>query len=125
MADQIDSNIKELTSLQKIDEFLKSADFYHVERCENEDCSNCFFVINLRYLYAQNEIVNDDSVLPLQKFFKMKYGSFHSVRLFLPSLGAIEKKRIELDQDFKQVLEIWNKTLPQNQPPPPSQDTQQ
>ena len=30
----------------------------------------------------------------------MKYGNFHSIRLFLRSLGAIGKKRIELDQDL-------------------------
>ena len=44
---------QELSSLQKCDQFLKLADFYHVERCENEDC-NCLFKMNLRYLYVQH-----------------------------------------------------------------------
>ena len=57
----------------------------------------------------QNQVVDDDSVLPLQKFCKMKYGNFRLIRLFVHSLGAIETKRIELDQEFRLVLEIQNK----------------
>ena len=57
----------------------------------------------------QNQVVDDDSVLPLQKFCKMKYGNFGLIRLFVRSLGAIETKRIELDQEFRLVLEIQNK----------------
>ena len=111
MTDQIDNDIKELSSLQKFIEVLKPADFYPIERCKNQDCSNCVFITNLKYLYAQNQVVDDDSVLPLQKFCKIKYGNFHSIRLFVRSLGAIETKRIELDQNFKLVLEIRNKPL--------------
>ena len=55
----------------------------------------------------------------------MKFGNFDSVRLFLHSLGAIEKKKRELDSDFHKVLEIWNKVLPSQNPPPTSQKTQQ
>ena len=51
--------------IKKIYELTKLADFYHVKRCENIDCSNCLFIINLRYLYVQNTVVEDDSVLSL------------------------------------------------------------
>ena len=103
MADHFSDNIKQLSCLQKLDQFLKLADFYHVERCENKDCTNCLFVVNLRYLYVQNEVQNDDSVVPLQRFCKIKYGNFHSVRLFLRSLGALERKGVELDREFQRV----------------------
>ena len=62
--------------------------------------------------------------LPYSKFCRMKFGNFRSIRLFLHSLGAIEKKR-DLDSDLHKVLEIWNKVLPSQSPPPTSQKTQQ
>ena len=79
---QIEKDIEKLSSLRKFDEFLKLADFYHVERCENIDCSNCLFVVNLRYLYVPNTVLEDDSIAPLQKFSRVKYVNFHLIRLF-------------------------------------------
>ena len=32
---QIERDIEELSSLQKFDYFLKLANFFHIERCEN------------------------------------------------------------------------------------------
>ena len=61
---QIERNIKELSSLRKFDDFLKLTDFYHVERCENIDYSNCLFLINLRYLHVQTTALKHD-VAPL------------------------------------------------------------
>ena len=89
--DQIENEINELSSMKKVDDFLKLADFYHVERCENEVCSNCLFVVNLSYLNLQNTAHKQGSVAPLQKFWKMKFGNYHSIRLLLRSLGAIKK----------------------------------
>ena len=89
---QIEKNIYELSSLQKFDEFLKLADFYHIERRENVDCSDCLFIISLRYLHIQNTVAEKDSIDLLQKVCRMKYVKFHSIRLFLRSLGTIEKK---------------------------------
>ena len=65
---QIERVIEELSSLQKFDQFLKLADFYHVERCENIDCSNCLFFVNLRYLCIEKTTVASDSVDSLQKY---------------------------------------------------------
>ena len=31
--------------------------------------------------------------------------------MFLRASCTIEKKRVELDRDFKRVLEIWNKKI--------------
>ena len=91
--DQIENEINELSSMKKVDDFLKLADFYHVERCENEVCSNCLFVVNLSYLNLQNTAHKQGSVENLKKFWKMKFGNYHSIRLLLRSLGAIKKKQ--------------------------------
>ena len=34
---QIEKDIEELSSLQKFDQFIKLVDFFHVERCRNND----------------------------------------------------------------------------------------
>ena len=89
---QIERDIEELSSLQKFDYFLKLANFFHIERCENIGCSNYLFVLNLRYFYIEKTIAESDSVDSLQKYCREKYVNFHSLRLFLHSLGAVEKK---------------------------------
>ena len=43
-----ENDIKELSSLRKFDGNIKLADFHHVERCGNIDCSNYLFIINLK-----------------------------------------------------------------------------
>ena len=74
---QIEKDTEELSSLRKLHDFLELPDFYHVERCENIDCSNCFFIlINLRYLYVQITVLEHDSVAPLQKFCRINYINF-------------------------------------------------
>ena len=111
---QIEKDIEELSSLQKFDRFLKLVDFFHVERCGNNDCSNCMFVIDLRYLYIEKTIAQLDSVDSLQKYCRDKYINFYSLRHFLRTLGEIEKKRIQLDIEFHKILEKWNKPPAQN-----------
>ena len=57
--------VSECNTMKKFDDFLILLDFYHVERCEHVDCSNCLFTINLRHLYVQNSVHEQDSVVPL------------------------------------------------------------
>ena len=64
-------SVEELDSMKKFDNFLKLCDFYYVEQCENEDCYNCLFNINLR-LFVQNKVHQQESVVPLQKVCKIK-----------------------------------------------------
>ena len=111
---QIERDIEELSSLRKLDDFLKLADFYYVERCENIDCSNCLFTINLRYLYDQTTVLEHDSVAPLQKFCRIKHINFHSIRVLLHSLAAIKRERLRLDREFHRTLKVWKKPPPQN-----------
>lgn len=109
---QIEKHIEQLTFLEKLQQFLKLADFYHVERCENIDCSNCLFVINLRYLYLQNTVLENNSIAPLKKYCRLKYGNFYSVLLLLRSLGAVDKECRKLDKKFPKIVEVWNKVPP-------------
>ena len=111
---QIEKDIEELSSFRKFDNFLKLADFYHVERCESIDCSSCLFLINLRYLYIQTTVLEHDSGAPLQKFCRIKHINFHSIKLLLRSLAAIEREKLRLDKEFHRTLEVWNKPPPQN-----------
>ena len=101
---QIEKDIEELSSLQKFDRFLKLVDFFHVERCGNNDCSNCMFVIDLRYLYIETTIAQLDSVDSLQKYSRDKYINFHSLRHFLRTLAEIEKKEYNLTLNF---IKYW------------------
>ena len=59
------SLVEEIDSMIKFDEILKLCEFYHVKRCKNEDCSNCWFIVNLRYLHNQNNDCEMESVVPL------------------------------------------------------------
>ena len=111
---QIERDIEELSSLRKFDDFLKLANFYHYERCENIDCSNCLFLINLRYLYVQTAVLEHDSVATLQKFCRIKHVIFHSIRLLQHFLAAFERERLRLDRKFHRTLAVWNKPPPQN-----------
>ena len=42
----MERELEEFTNLEKFDTFLKVLSFYHTERCENDDCSQTFFVLN-------------------------------------------------------------------------------
>ena len=90
---QIEKGIEHLSSLQKFDRFLKLAHFFHVEKCENIDCSNCMFIINLRYLYIEKSVIKLDSIDSLQKYCMEKYINFYLLRYFLCTLREIEKKK--------------------------------
>ena len=46
----------DFTSLKRFDDYIKVLSFYHVERCEQDDCSHCLLAINLRYVYTEHVI---------------------------------------------------------------------
>ena len=94
---QVEKDIEDLSSMQKLDHFINLANFYHLYPCQIEKCSNCYFICNLRYLYVQNVVTETESFSELQKLCRLNYGSFYSLRLFLRSLAAIERKRVNLE----------------------------
>ena len=108
--------VSEYSTMKKFDDFLKLLDFHHVERCEYVDCSACLFTINLTHLYVQISLHKQNSVILLQSFCRMRINQFYYCRLFLKTLGALEKQRVLAEIDFHKTLQLWNK--PQNPPPP-------
>ena len=44
------------TSLKKFDDYIEVLSFYHVERCEQDECSQCLFAINLRYVFTEHTV---------------------------------------------------------------------
>ena len=38
-----ETELKEFTGLKKFDDFIKVLAYYQVERCEHEDCWQCYF----------------------------------------------------------------------------------
>lgn len=63
-----ESEIPKLDTLKKFDDFLKVS-FYHVERCKNEDCSQCLFAVNLRYLYVEHCTQGLVNVVSLRNYY--------------------------------------------------------
>ena len=48
--------LSEFTSLKKFGDHVKVLSYYHVKRCEQENCSQFLFAINLHYVYTEHVI---------------------------------------------------------------------
>ena len=105
---KIEKDIENLWCLEKFDHFILLFSFYHLHRCKIKDCKNCKFLINLRFIYEESTVNRICSIDKLQTFSRQQYQSFYSFKLLLPSLPAIERERIKLDQKFHPALSIWN-----------------
>ena len=102
--------IAELDSMENFDNFLKVLSYYHVERCDCENCSQYIFTINLRYLYVENTVQGNNSVVPLQQFCILKIDQFKCCRAFINTLVKLQKGRILAENKFHKTLELWNIT---------------
>ena len=103
------NEINKLDSMKKFDNFLKGPSYYHVERCEYEDCPQCLFTINLRYQYVENTIQQNDSVVPLQQFCLLKIDQFKCCETFTNTLVQLERQRILVQKGFHKTIELWTK----------------
>ena len=83
--------------------------YYHVERCEYENFSQCLFTINLHYLYVENTVQQNDCVVLLQQFCILKIDQFKCCRTFINTLVQLEKIRILAKKEFHKILELWAK----------------
>ena len=52
----LDFLLLRFTSLKKFDDYIEVLSFYHVERCEQDECSQCLFAINLRYVFTEHTV---------------------------------------------------------------------
>ena len=106
----MERELEQFTNLEKFDTFLKVLSFYHTARCENDDCSQCFLVLNLRYLYTEHTVQQKEGVEGLKNYCRMQKIQVMCARLFLSRLAQIERQRIELEKAFNKTSEIWNKS---------------
>ena len=74
--DILDHLLSDFVNLKKFDDYLKVLTFYHVERCEIDDCSQCIFAINLRYILTEAEIRGDEDVTKLRYYCIMRKEHF-------------------------------------------------
>ena len=83
--------------MKKIDNFLKVLLYYHVERCEYEDCHQCLFAINLCYAFVENTVQQNNSVIPLQQFCLLKIDQFKCCKTLINTLVQLEKQRLLIE----------------------------
>ena len=83
--------LAEFNVLKKFDDFLKVLSFYHVERCEHEDCSQCYFTVNLHYLYVEHCVQQKTDLESLKNYCRMRKLQFMCARLFIRHLAELKK----------------------------------
>ena len=85
----------DFSTLENFDRFLKVLTFYHTERCEHEDCSQCFFTLSLRYIYTEHIVQKKQGVQELINYCKLRKKQFICARLFISRLANLERERIK------------------------------
>ena len=83
----IEKEIEKLSSLEKFDRFIRLSTYYHVNRCENDDCTNFAFVNKLCHIYHGNYTGGENEVL---KICRKYFGNFFSLTVLLKSLASVE-----------------------------------
>ena len=105
----LDFLLLEFTSLKKFDDYIKVLSFYHVERCEQDECSQCLFAINLHYVFTEHTVQEKKDVKELCNYCIMRKEHFIPSRFFIHRLADLEKQRLELKEEFRETLSLWNK----------------
>ena len=80
-----------------------------MERCEQDDCSQCLFAINLRYVYTEHVIQEKKDVKELRNYCIMRKENSIASKLLIRTLAELERSRIELEKQFRETLSLWNK----------------
>ena len=104
----LEKELEEFANPDKFDTFLKNLIFCHTERCEHDDCSQFFFVLNLRYLYTEHTVKN---------YCRMQSCQFLCGRLFIRRLAKIEKQIIESEKALKKLQKYGTKATARCRPP--------
>ena len=105
----IEKEIEILNNLQKFNRLTCLCIFYHVNRCEQENCTNCSFADKLEYIFTENYPDKVNGTEGLQKFCMEYFGSFFSLTCFLKSLAAVEREREreeKLESKFNNILKV-------------------
>ena len=107
-SDILDHLLSDFTTAKKFDDYVKVLSFYHVERCEKDDCLHCLFTINLKYVLTEHEVKEKKDVVRLRYYCLIRKEQFIASRLFIRRLATIEKNRIQHKKDFRDTLSLWN-----------------
>lgn len=94
--DLLDHLLSDFNTLKKFDDYIKVLIFYHFERCEKDDCSQCLFTVNLRYLFTEHEVQVKKDVVRLRYYCIMRKEQFIASRLFIHILASLKKKEFSL-----------------------------
>lgn len=115
-----EAELKQFNTLKKFDNFLKVFSFYHVERCCHKDYSQCYFAINLRYMFIEDVNQEKQSLKPLKNYCRIRKLQLMCSRLFIHHLTSMEKKLLELEKNFKNTLKISNNSETEMKAPLPN-----
>ena len=105
--DFVDFLLNDFVTLKKFDDCLKVLfffylkvlfestfeSFYYVEKYEHDDCSQCFFKKNLRYIYNEHVLQEKNEVKELRNYCIMRKDQFITSRLFIDKLADLQKKK--------------------------------
>ena len=64
--------------------------------------------IEIFFLSNYNQKTSEEMISFFQQYCRQNYDDFYSLFLFLKSLAAIEKERLNLENKLKNMLEQWN-----------------
>ena len=98
----------DFSTLENFDRVLKVLTFYHTERCDHEDCSQCFFTLSLRCIYTEHIVQKKQGVQELINYCKLRKKQFICARLFISRLANLERERIKLEKSFNETFKLWN-----------------
>ena len=70
--------LEEMNEIEDFHRLMETIRYYHVDRCRRKNCNHCYF------------------------------SAFYRIRRFINRLASLERKRLDLEQQFSQVLTNWN-----------------
>ena len=82
--------------------------FYHLKRCKHNYYGNCKFIDTIIDIYIENFQDEKNGINNLQNFCREYFGSFFSLTTLISSLAIIERKKAELEKEFKNLLIVSN-----------------
>lgn len=98
--------IEKLYDLRKFNQFICLCNLYQTDNFEYDSCDNCSFIINLVNIYFKYYLDNLNGIESLQNFCRKHHRNFFSLTSLLKILAAMEKEKVMLELQSKEILEI-------------------
>ena len=96
---EIEKEIEKFNEAKRIHRFVILCLYYHVNPCRKNNCNNCKFIMEYRNLFLSNfnHKTSEEIISYFQQYCRQNCDDFCSLFLFLKSLAAIEKERLNLE----------------------------